>query len=168
MIFWGVCTLKEQGVFFLKKSTDATEDLIQSNENLSLSILDKESISTETSQCVKTSDTVITDGVRFEGDLLSEDKCIYVYGEVYGDIKSPKGTINIMNNALVKGNVECQHLVVDGYITGHCNVESVCICKNGRIEGNLLYKSLTVKTGGNFKGQIDYNNAEMDAHHIQL
>ncbi|WP_162303003.1 polymer-forming cytoskeletal protein [Buttiauxella sp. 3AFRM03] len=98
--------------------------------------------------------TVIASGVHFEGNITASGQ-IYIYGEVYGNVVSNGGQVKIMRNGLVKGNIACGTLVIDGTLIGECKSESIDIHEHGKIDGSLAYTTLSVKNGGVFVGKAE-------------
>ena len=98
--------------------------------------------------------TVIASEVHFEGNITSSGQ-IYIYGEVHGNVVSNGGLVKIMRNGLVKGNIACGTLVIDGTLIGECKSESIDIHEHGKINGSLAYTTLSVKNGGVFIGKAE-------------
>lgn len=78
-----------------------------------------------------------------DGNVRS-DKSIYLKGTVRGDVIC-KQRINMDNEAIIHGNVECEELFTDGLITG--NVSAACTAVLGVhavIKGNLVTANLQI------------------------
>lgn len=101
-----------------------------------------------------TDSTVIASDVVFDGNINS-NKQIYIYGCVNGNIIAKDGLVKIMRNGVVEGNINSRELIVDGTIKGHCQSDSVDIYENGRLDGTLVYASLSIKKGGVFTGKAE-------------
>lgn len=101
-----------------------------------------------------TDSTVIASDVVFDGNINS-NKQIYIYGCVNGNVLAKDGLVKIMRNGVVEGNITSRELIVDGVIKGHCQSDSVDIYENGRLDGTLVYVSLSVKKGGVLTGKAE-------------
>ena len=67
---------------------------------------------------------------------------------------------------MVEGNVTCRELIVDGYINGHCTSDSLEICENGQVIGNIAYGSLMIKKGGELSGQSEVLQQEKEPSNV--
>lgn len=101
-----------------------------------------------------TDSTVIASDVVFDGNINS-NKQIYIYGCVNGNVLAKDGLVKIMRNGVVEGNITSRELIVDGVIKGHCQSDSVDIYENGRLDGTLVYVSLSIKKGGVLTGKAE-------------
>ncbi|TGB97374.1 hypothetical protein FEK42_21900 [Escherichia sp. E2748] len=101
-----------------------------------------------------TDSTVIASDVVFDGNINS-NKQIYIYGCVNGNVIAKDGLVKIMRNGVVEGNITSRELIVDGNIKGHCQSDSVDIYENGRLDGTLVYVSLSIKKGGVLTGKAE-------------
>ncbi|HEY4466190.1 MAG TPA: polymer-forming cytoskeletal protein [Klebsiella sp.] len=98
--------------------------------------------------------TVITSGMRFEGNILAEGN-VDIYGTVIGDIDAKDNQIKIMTGGLLEGNIICRELIIDGCVIGQCSSDTIEIDKNGKVTGTLAYRTLAIKKGGVFSGQAE-------------
>lgn len=110
--------------------------------------------------------TVIASEVHFEGNITASGQ-VYIYGEVHGNIISNGGLVKIMRNGLVKGNITCSTLAIDGMLIGECKSESIDIHEHGKINGSLAYTTLSVKNGGVFIGKAEtFTNTDSEINVI--
>jgi len=94
--------------------------------------------------------TIITAGAKLKGEL--ELSCnIYIDGEIEGRINSSK-EINIGKNGSVRGNITTQRLVVQGYMEGTVDAQSVEIKAAGRVSGEIHSNELIIESKGIFEG----------------
>lgn len=100
----------------------------------------------------KSANTVVANGVRFDGNICSSGM-IYIYGTIVGNVESETGIVKVMRSGQVEGNISCRELIVDGLVKGECSCGTIDVYENGRIEGNIRYAQLSIKKGGAFCGQ---------------
>lgn len=94
--------------------------------------------------------TIITAGAKIKGEI--ELSCnLYIDGELDGIIKSTK-EVNIGKNGHVKGNVTTDRMIVQGYVEGTVNAQTVEIKANGRVSGEITATELIIESKGIFEG----------------
>ena len=96
-------------------------------------------------------DTIIGKGASVQGDI-EVSKSIMIEGKVVGNIKAG-GQVIMTRDAYVKGDVECDELVVDGTLEGKVIARSRAeIQKHGKVIGEIHCKLLVVEEGGFING----------------
>lgn len=96
-------------------------------------------------------ETVIGDSVSLEGDFSSEGS-ISINGNVNGKVSTEKN-IDVGSEALVKGELEGNGVIVAGKVEGNVKAERLEIKENGAVDGDLDVKVLSIVEGAHFSGQ---------------
>jgi len=94
--------------------------------------------------------TIITAGAKIKGEITLSCN-LYIDGELEGEIHSKK-EVNIGKNGHVKGVVNTQRLVVQGYIEGSINADRVEIKAAGHVKGEISSAELVIESKGVFEG----------------
>ncbi|MDF1878598.1 polymer-forming cytoskeletal protein [Sulfurimonas sp. SAG-AH-194-C20] len=94
--------------------------------------------------------TIITAGAKLKGELNLSCN-LYIDGELEGMIKSSR-EVNVGKNGHVKGSIETQRLVVQGFIEGTVNAKSVEIKAGGHVSGEITSSELIIESKGIFEG----------------
>ena len=88
--------------------------------------------------------------LRFLGELTFD-------GKLEGDIHS-EGTLNLGDNAVVKGNITVSSVVVRGKITGNVTArEKIDIKSKTELFGDIRAARLVMEEGVTFVGQTEVN-----------
>ena len=88
--------------------------------------------------------------LRFSGELTFD-------GKLEGDINSD-GTLNLGDNAVVKGNISVNSVVVRGKITGNVTArEKIDIKARTELFGDIRSARLVMEDGVTFVGQTEVN-----------
>jgi cytoskeletal protein CcmA (bactofilin family) len=88
-------------------------------------------------------DLVINGNLTSEGDMQ-------VDGKVEGDILSKQLTIS--SQAVVRGSVEADTVVVAGEVTGQIKARHVTLTKTAKVIADVLQERLTIEPGAFFEG----------------
>ena len=81
----------------------------------------------------------------FDGNYCGSGDLI-LSGTFKGTIKIDKLIIN--ENASFIGNITAQEIIVEGHIKADIATEKLHILSNGKVEGDLIYKTLKIDEGG--------------------
>ena len=81
----------------------------------------------------------------FEGNYFGSGDLI-LSGTFKGAIKIDKLIIN--ENASFIGNITAKEIFVEGHIKADIATEKLHILSNGKVEGDLVYKTLKIDEGG--------------------
>ena len=81
----------------------------------------------------------------FEGNYFGSGDLI-LSGTFIGTIKIDKLTIN--ENGSFVGNISAQEIIVKGNIKADISTEKLHVMSSGKVEGDLLYRSLKIDEGG--------------------
>lgn len=97
--------------------------------------------------------TLLSAGLSIHGDVIL-DHGISNFGIVAGNLVSKSGLVHIGQGGMVQGQVEGEHVRVDGTVEGDVHARGVLEI-NGRIKGNVYYYG-TIRLGAraSLEGQI--------------
>ncbi|CAN7722379.1 bactofilin family protein [Paraburkholderia hospita] len=97
--------------------------------------------------------TLLSAGLSIHGDVIL-DHGVSNFGVVDGNVVSSAGLVHIGQGGMVKGQVEGEHVRVDGSVEGDVHARGVLEI-NGRVKGNVYYYG-TVRLGprASLEGQI--------------
>ena len=102
------------------------------------------------SKNVLNSDVDIKGTLKFAGELTFD-------GKLEGDINS-EGTLNFGDNAVVKGNVNVNSVIVRGKISGNITArEKIEIKAKTELFGDIKAPRLVIEEGVTFVGKTDVN-----------
>jgi cytoskeletal protein CcmA (bactofilin family) len=97
--------------------------------------------------------TLLSTGLSIHGNVIL-DHGISSFGIVDGSIVSNAGLLHIGQGGMVKGQVEGEHVRVDGIVEGDVHARGILEI-NGRVKGNVYYYG-TIRLGprASLEGQI--------------
>jgi cytoskeletal protein CcmA (bactofilin family) len=102
------------------------------------------------SKNVLNSDVDLKGTLRFNGEMTFD-------GKIEGDILS-EGSLALGDNAVVKGNISVNSVVVRGKITGNVTAkEKIDIKSRTELFGNIKAARLAMEEGVTFVGQTEVN-----------
>jgi cytoskeletal protein CcmA (bactofilin family) len=102
------------------------------------------------SKNVLNSDVDIKGTLKFSGELTFD-------GKLDGDIAS-EGTLNLGDNAVIKGNINASSVVVRGKVTGNVIArEKIDIKAKTELFGDIKAPRLAIEEGVTFVGKTDVN-----------
>src|SRR6184192_1244465 len=102
------------------------------------------------SKNVLNSDVDIKGTLKFSGELTFD-------GKLDGDISS-EGTLNLGDNAVIKGNINATSVVVRGKVTGNVIArEKIDIKARTELFGDIKAPRLAIEEGITFVGKTDVN-----------
>ena len=82
---------------------------------------------------------------NFEGDYFGSGD-LTLSGNFKGTLKIDKLIIN--ENAIFIGNITAKEIIVHGHIKADMATEKLHILSNGKVEGDLVYRTLKIDEGG--------------------
>ena len=100
--------------------------------------------------------TLIPSGTAIKGDILFSGR-LHVDGKVEGAIRGDgaQAMLTLSEHAVVTGEVQAPHIVVNGAITGDVTAsERLELASNARVEGNVYYKLLEMSAGAQINGKM--------------
>ena len=102
------------------------------------------------SKNVLNSDVEVKGTLKFSGELTFD-------GKLEGDINS-EGSLQLGDNAVVKGNINVNNVVVRGKITGNINAkEKIDIKTKAELFGDIRSPKLVIEEGVTFVGKTEVN-----------
>jgi cytoskeletal protein CcmA (bactofilin family) len=110
---------------------------------------DSRAAATPPDKCVN----VIAAGSRWSGSLNIDDS-VRIEGQVSGEVVA-KGTVHIAEGARVEAKVRAAFVVVAGSFKGEVRCdERLELTPKGKVEGDIVTKSLTISEGATIDGSI--------------
>ncbi len=94
--------------------------------------------------------TIITAGSKIKGEINLSCK-LYIDGEVEGTINS-QNDVNIGKNGHVKGELNAQRVMVQGFVEGDISALRVEVKSDGRVSGTIESGELIIESKGIFEG----------------
>lgn len=97
--------------------------------------------------------TLLAPGSAIEGNLIL-DHGVSLFGIVDGNMITNEGLLHVGSGGLVKGQVEGEHVRVDGTVEGDVHARG-SLEINGRVKGNIFYCG-TIRLGpsASLEGQL--------------
>jgi cytoskeletal protein CcmA (bactofilin family) len=100
--------------------------------------------------------TLIASGTTIRGDVHFNGR-LHLDGNVEGSVRGEgaQAMLTLSEHAVVTGEVQAPHIVVDGTINGDVNAgERLELASNARVEGNVYYKMLEMSAGARINGKM--------------
>lgn len=95
--------------------------------------------------------SIISPDLKVIGNLETEGD-LQVEGTVNGDIRAHLLTIG--ENATITGEVVAEDVVVNGHVIGRIRGQKVRLTATGRVEGDILHKTIAIEAGAHFEGSV--------------
>ncbi|EBV2827378.1 polymer-forming cytoskeletal protein [Salmonella enterica subsp. enterica serovar Adelaide] len=95
--------------------------------------------------------TVIGEGMVMDGNITG-GRDADIYGHFTGDIILPEGTVRILSEGYVNGNITATSIIISGTVEGYCEGHSVSVLALGRFNGVCRSAAFSITTGGVFTG----------------
>ena len=99
----------------------------------------------------KPAPSIISADLTIKGNLETTGD-MQIEGTIEGDIRSHLLTIG--QNALVRGEVVADDVVVNGRIMGRIRGQKVRLSASAQVEGDILHKSIAIESGAVFEGSV--------------
>jgi cytoskeletal protein CcmA (bactofilin family) len=100
--------------------------------------------------------TLIANGTTIKGDISFSGR-LHVDGKIDGAVRGdgPQAMLTLSEHAVVTGEVQAPHIVIDGAINGDVTAsERLELASNARVEGNVYYKLLEMSAGAQINGKM--------------
>ncbi|PJA47629.1 hypothetical protein CO172_00610 [Candidatus Uhrbacteria bacterium CG_4_9_14_3_um_filter_36_7] len=98
-------------------------------------------------------ETVIADGVRVEGDFVSEGDML-IEGEVTGNIET-RQNLRVGETAEIHANIKAKNAVIAGKVFGNlCIEETLELVDTSQIHGDIETDRFSVALGALLNGQV--------------
>ncbi len=96
--------------------------------------------------------TVIGEGIRIEGAMISGAGTLRIDGTVIGDV-AIDGNIIIGESGYIKGNVQVNNVLCAGRVDGNVlSISGVHLTVTGCLNGNITSNALVIDEGAMFSG----------------
>lgn len=104
--------------------------------------------------------TLLAPGTMIEGNVIL-DHGLSLFGIVDGNLIANEGLLHIGQGGLVKGQVEGEHVRIDGTVEGDLHARG-SLEVNGRVKGNIFYCG-TIRLGpsASLEGQLKRVSREL-------
>ncbi|MEZ0606235.1 polymer-forming cytoskeletal protein [Paraburkholderia sp. IW21] len=104
--------------------------------------------------------TLLAAGVSIHGDMIL-DHGVSTFGIIDGNLISNAGLLHVGQGGMVKGQVEGEHVRIDGNVEGDVHARGILEI-NGRVKGNVFYCG-TIRLGprASLEGQIRRKASEL-------
>jgi cytoskeletal protein CcmA (bactofilin family) len=99
--------------------------------------------------------TIISEGAAFEGQLVF-DGTLHIDGKFKGTIKVDKITVG--KNGVLDGKFQANTVVVFGEIRGEVLCEDLTLNSGSNVDGVIQYASIKIQQGSSLSGEINYKN----------
>jgi cytoskeletal protein CcmA (bactofilin family) len=91
----------------------------------------------------------------FKGDLQGDEDLV-IEGKVEGRIAIKQGKVTVGEKGRVEADIDAASILVAGVVKGNLTgADRVVLHQSGRVEGNIVAKSVILENGCRFKGSID-------------
>lgn len=97
--------------------------------------------------------TVLGTDIFFKGDIEGES-VIRIDGRVEGNVSLKQGIV-LGEQAKVRGNIESDHVVVYGHITGNIKSKELMLKSTGVVNGDIATDALEIEMGGKYNGKLE-------------
>ncbi len=95
--------------------------------------------------------TLIGVGCVFEGNLTTSEGLTRIDGEIIGNVSGNGGVI-LGERGSIKGNVSLEEVIVYGRIEGDIIAKSVELKSGSRVDGNIRAEELLIEKGAVYNG----------------
>ena len=96
--------------------------------------------------------TYINKDLLMEGFLESKDGQVVIAGQFKGNVVAR--SVIIESSAHYLGNINAEHLKVEGKVDGDITADLLEVSNSGVIDGKLKTNSLSVDTGAQISGNV--------------
>ena len=111
----------------------------------------------------KDSVTIISEGVKLEGKLVSKGN-VRIDGFISGDVQAA-GNITIGEHGEIMGEIKAQVLIIGGKISGTVVAnEKIVLESTSNLKGDLITKILVVEEGAVFDGKSAMSTKDKPAN----
>ncbi|HBK35195.1 MAG: Polymer-forming cytoskeletal [Candidatus Uhrbacteria bacterium GW2011_GWE2_40_58] len=108
---------------------------------------------TKTSMASLHQETVIAQGVKVEGDFVSQGNVI-IDGEVTGSVKTNQ-SLHIGETAIIHANIEAENAVIAGEVKGNLRVgDTLELQSSSQVLGDIETQVLSISPGAKVNGHL--------------
>ena len=101
-------------------------------------------------------DTLIGEGCKIKGDIVC-DNSMKIDGQIFGNILA-KSTVIVSKDALIKGDVNSDKLIVYGKIDGNVQSDFLDLKSTAFLQGDITTKVFQCEAGSVYKGTIEMDD----------
>jgi len=101
-------------------------------------------------------ETMIGEDVIITGELQLSGGAI-ISGKIKGDVKT-SGIIRVTTSGIIEGNMIASEATVGGKIHGNVKAGKIILRENSKVDGDIIYKKLTIEEGAAFQGRCDLDS----------
>lgn len=142
---------------FNKRKTAKTDSSDNFDENLNEFTAQSNDVSTSVLPSkimnIAQKPTIISEGASFEGQLIF-DGTLHIDGKFKGTIKVDKITVG--KNGVLDGKFQANTVVVFGEIKGELLCEDLTLNSGSNVDGVIQYASIKIQQGSSLSGEINY------------
>jgi len=95
--------------------------------------------------------TIIANGAKIEGILKFETR-LHIDGEIQGEVIS-QSIVTVGNKGKIYGNIKAKKLILNGFIEGSVECDSVELLEGSIFQGKIITKELMVEAKAVFNGE---------------
>ena len=105
--------------------------------------------------------SLLNEGLVFKNSLITGNGNLQISSLIEGDIEV-EGDVHVQYTGVVKGNIVCTNLTVEGSVTGETiNAEhGVSILKGGRVTANIVCTRLNILDSSVFNGACNMRSGK--------
>ncbi|MBK3333240.1 polymer-forming cytoskeletal protein [Persephonella atlantica] len=96
--------------------------------------------------------TIISEGSFISGELKFKGS-VHIDGEVEGSIMC-ENVVTVGKNGKVRGKISAEKIIINGYVEGNADCNSVEILSGGKFTGEITYNEITIEPKGIFEGTV--------------
>lgn len=108
-------------------------------------------------KCLKSQETVLSEGVSVKGELHF-DKQLRINGSFEGSLHA-QGKVIVGPNGLIKGNINLDEAEIHGKVIGDITVTKLIVGPTAEILGNIYTQILDFQGGAKFTGHLQIDPA---------
>lgn len=99
--------------------------------------------------------TTIANDSHFEG-VLKINGDIKIWGTVKGNLFVNNGVAQVMKGGKVDGEIEAEHVIINGKVEGKCRTINLEIQDQGELSGTCSCENISISKGGKFLGHSEF------------
>ena len=109
--------------------------------------------------------TIISEDLELEGAIVSKGE-VQLNGSLRGDLETT--TVTIGQTGKIVGNVVAESVIIRGEVTGSIRGVHVQLAETARVEGDIVYCTLSVEERARLNGQLRHAENPTDARTPRL
>ncbi len=97
--------------------------------------------------------TLIAEGFDAKGHITLSHTARFE-GALEGSLEASAGTLVIGESGSVRGTLQAETVIIDGFVDGEITATSVRLSSLARVFGSIHAKSLKIDAGAHFDGKV--------------